>query len=378
MAFRLLRRHLGPYLTHSSRVKIVATTAIAMVGASLYGFDKEPKLIPALAPVYCADSPYLSKNFVADAAEIASPSVVNIVSHIKGGFFHGQSSGSGFIINRDGYIVTNAHVVAKAEGGNVTVTLWHGARKRTGIVHSLDMASDIALVRLTDMQPGEDLPIAKIGSSSSLRAGEFVVALGSPLHLQNSITSGIVSATARHSSELGMQSQARTEYIQTDAAINVGNSGGPLVNLDGEVVGINSMKAQGSDGISFAIPIDTALQIIDQLMKRRKVVRPYLGLKVANYEISTNGSATRRNRRDTIKESGDETQVYVVDVERGSPAAQAGLRPGDVIIEINNNPVRGVRAFLEVVGYEANKTLYLRLNRNGDIIDLEVTTKAKA
>jgi len=146
----------------------------------------------------------------------------------------------------------------------------------------MDRLSDIALIKI-EASVGEDLPIATLGRSNKLKAGEFVVALGSPLFLQNSVSFGIVSATARHGSEIGMEKN-RTDFIQTDAAINVGNSGGPLVNLDGEVIGINSMKAQGVDGISFAIPIDTASIIVNQLMKNKRVVRPYIG-QYSNIEV---------------------------------------------------------------------------------------------
>ena len=197
----------------------------------------------------------LHRNFIADAAEKAAPAVVNIQANVSGKFgMRGTSSGSGFVINKGGYIVTNAHVVQQAHNGEVLITMWNGARQRRGKVHAFDSASDIAIVKISDLHRNEDIPVSVLGSSGKLRVGEFVVALGSPLMLQNTVTHGIVSATARHGSELGMKS--RMEYIQIDAAINEGNSGGPLVNLEGEVVGINSMKARadvrgwGSERIS--------------------------------------------------------------------------------------------------------------------------------
>ena len=193
--------------------------------------------------------------------------------------------------------MTNAHVVAPSTDGKVLVTMWNG-RKRRGLVHSMDKLSDIALVKLADVGYDEDLPIAVLGVSGKLHIGEFVVALGSPLQLQNSITFGIVSATARHGSELGM-AQNRTEFIHTDAAINVGNSGGPLVNLDGEVVGINSMKVRDSDGVSFAIPIDTAQQVIKQLLANKRVIRPYVGLRMINFTASNNRKLKARDKNGT-------------------------------------------------------------------------------
>lgn len=182
----------------------------------------------------------LSTNFIADAIEESMPAVVNIKMDVRQGFQTGQSSGSGFIITEEGLVVTNAHVVAHAKDGNpITITMNDGS-KHQGFVHSRDPLSDIALVEISSSQI---FPTVKFGTSSGLRAGEFVVALGSPLTLQNTATMGIVSAVARHGSEMGLTKQ-RTEYVQTDAAINVGNSGGPLVDLGGKVIGINTMKAQ--------------------------------------------------------------------------------------------------------------------------------------
>lgn len=305
-----------------------------------------------------------NNNFIADAAEVASPSVVNITCDMKvARFLAGVSSGSGFVLNSSGYIVTNAHVVGKAAGGKVYVTLWNERVRREARVHALDKTSDLALVKLVD--PPADLPVATIGKSGRLRVGEFVVALGSPLMLMNTVTAGIVSATARHGSELGMDSSNRTEYIQTDASINVGNSGGPLVNLDGEVVGVTSMKAM-ADGISFAIPIDTAMVIIDQLMTKRKALRPYLGIKIVNF-LPDEGTATRKgsaSRKRTIVESGDDTRVLVVEVEPTSPAANAGVQAGDIINSVNGKSLRGVRDFLDILSQgDVKKPLHLSLNR---------------
>jgi HtrA serine peptidase 2 len=238
----------------------------------------------------------------------------------------GASSGSGFIINKEGYIVTNAHVVAPASDGRVVVTMTNG-RKKAAHVHSMDLLSDIAVVKLDDAH--EDmLPTISFGDSSKVRSGEFVIAIGSPMHLQNSASFGIVSATARHASELGI-SNNRSEYIQTDAAINMGNSGGPLVNLDGEVIGINTMKVKGTDGISFAIPIDIAVQIVNQLLTNKRVIRPYVGLKMANMVPNVTESSQHSNRnyrkRHTDILSTEETKVVVLDVVKGSPAHNCGI-----------------------------------------------------
>ncbi len=264
----------------------------------------------------------LSRNFVADVVEVVSPAVVNIMCSAG---YHGMgaSSGSGFIISSDGVIVTNAHVVAPSADGKCVVTL-HNGKKRNAMIKSMDAQSDIAIIKIDDAK--EPLPVASLGTSSKVRSGEFVIAIGSPMHLQNSASLGIVSATARHASELGL-SNNRSEYIQTDAAINVGNSGGPLVNLDGEVIGINTMKVKGTDGISFAIPIDIASQIIKQLLERGKVTRPYVGLKMAlAKKMHRRGGMYRQYGGGSAGGSDDdETQIVVLDVVRGSPAHLAGL-----------------------------------------------------
>ena len=272
--------------------------------------------------------PSLSRYFVVDAIDSVAPAVVNIICSVEGYLVSGVSSGSGFIITEDGFVVTNAHVVASSRDGKVLVTTMNG-KKRTGAIHSIDTASDIALVKLDSNFDGERFPTASLGASGSVRTGEFVIALGSPLQLQNSASFGIVSATARHASELGLANN-RSEYIQTDSAINVGNSGGPLINLNGEVIGINTMKVRGTDGISFAIPIDTAAQVIRQLMLNRKVVRPYVGLKLANYisgrKEKMHGSTRSRGINPSDLLNTQDAQVIVIKVEKNSPAEIGGFQ----------------------------------------------------
>ena len=237
----------------------------------------------------------------------ASPSVVNIVCPVQGGVFVAASSGSGFIVD-GGFIVTNAHVVERGSGA-VRVTMWDGTRL-TGRVHSMDRRADIALVKIDQSGHLKNLPSARLGNSSEVIPGEFVAALGSPLTLSNSVTFGIVSSVSRNGSELGMGSGS-IDYIQTDAAINVGNSGGPLINMEGEVIGINTMKLRGSDGISFAIPIDLAKIVIHHLQRGKRVARPYLGLRIstADKQGSTAGKSV----------------VVVSLVDPQSPADRAGI-----------------------------------------------------
>ncbi|KAJ8491979.1 hypothetical protein OPV22_013700 [Ensete ventricosum] len=210
----------------------------------------------------------------AKAAAAAGPAVVHI-SVAQG------PSGSGTIIDPDGTILTSANCVAeslnsrKVSESKIGVTLQDG-REFEGTVVNADFLSDIATVKIQSETP---LPVARIGSSSKLRPGDKVIALGSPQALQNAITSGIVSCTDRDSIDMGLGG-VRGQYLQTDCATNRGSSGGPLVNLDGEVVGVNILKSAVADGMSFAVPIDIVMKIIEQFEKNGRVVRPRLGMKV--------------------------------------------------------------------------------------------------
>ena len=211
--------------------------------------------------------------FIADAVEKAAGSVVKITCVKDSQWYSFEEGGSGFIFDSSS-ILTNAHVVQGAK--SLTITLRDGT-ELAGKVENLDALSDVAIVRVDS---ADKLPAATLGNSSELRVGEWVVAMGSPGgHLKDSVTVGIVSALLRASSELGMSARRMT-YIQTDAAINHGNSGGPIVNADGQVVGISTMKAAHLDGVGFAIPIDLAMDMVRQMRTHGKVLRPYLGLKM--------------------------------------------------------------------------------------------------
>jgi len=274
-------------------------------------------------------SQLLRRNFVSWAAAKALPAVVNITVEVAQptlfGVQRGLGAGSGFIVREDGLVVTNAHVVQN--GREIAVTLNDGRRFRAKLV-AMDRQSDVALVRIEN---GHKLPVAKIGSSSQLKPGDFVVACGSPLNLANSVTAGIVSATARHGSEIGMVSQ-RSEFLQVDCAINVGNSGGPLVDLDGRVVGVNTMKAQMADGISFAIPIDAAWQVVRQLLKHGRVVRPFIGFKMVAVT----------DAQGIWDGPPGQSRVLVAQIMPDSPAQKAGVQPNDVILAFDGQPVHSV------------------------------------
>uniref|UniRef100_K3WPP6 PDZ domain-containing protein n=1 Tax=Globisporangium ultimum (strain ATCC 200006 / CBS 805.95 / DAOM BR144) TaxID=431595 RepID=K3WPP6_GLOUD len=295
----------------------------------------------------------LSRNFIADAVEKAMPAVVNIT--VDSGYF--SNNGSGFIIQSKGLLVTNAHVVARCNRySKIQVTFVDGS-KYPATIHSADPLSDIALLQIESDELRE-WPTIKLGSSSDVRAGEWVCALGSPFSLQHSVSAGIISAVARHSSELGYP-QKGGEFIQTDAAINSGNSGGPLVNLDGEVIGINTMKVDGSVGISFAIPMDTASQVINQLLQHKKVVRAYIGMQMINFNARELKEISRMFP--DVKEG-----VIVKSVAPGSPAHKGGLLPGDIILSFDGKRVRSTKDIQSAVGYTVGRRIEVQVTRRGE------------
>nr|XP_029122434.1 putative protease Do-like 14 isoform X2 [Elaeis guineensis] len=263
----------------------------------------------------------------------------------------GKSIGSGTIIDPNGTILTCAHVVVDHQSttrdfrGKISVTLQDG-REFEGTVVNVDLHSDIALLKIKSKTP---LPAVKFGSSSKLRPGDWVLALGCPLSLQNTITSGIVSCVDRKSSDLGLGG-VRREYLQTDCAINQGNSGGPLVNLDGEIVGVNIMKVAAADGLSFAVPIDSVVKIIEQFRKNGRVVRPWLGLKMMDLNEMIIAQIKERN-------------APFPDVTPGSPAERAGFHPGDVVIEFEGKPVGGIKEIIEIMGDKVGQPLKVLVKR---------------
>ncbi|XP_050397578.1 serine protease HTRA2, mitochondrial [Patella vulgata] len=286
-------------------------------------------------------------NFIADVVEGAAPAVVYI--EIRGRHpYHGNmatlSNGSGFIVTEDGLIMTNAHVVANKQSVRVRL---HNGDTYEGVVTAVDQISDLATIKIK----GKNLPTLKFGKSCELRPGEWVVALGCPLTLSNTVTAGIVSSVHRGSRELGLHNK-NMDYIQTDAVINFGNSGGPLVNMDGEVIGINTMKV--TTGISFAIPSDFASDFLIKAEKYTKKVESKkkgwlggggdVGVKKRRYmgiTMLTLTPSIAMELKERVRDFPDtQTGVYVYKIIIGSPAYHGGLRPGDVITHINEQEIQ--------------------------------------
>jgi serine protease Do len=306
---------------------------------------------------------------VTQAVDKVGPAVVTVVSTIKGqmGFFgmtpDQQSSGSGVILSSDGYILTNNHVIDGAE--QVAVTLADGTQLSARIVGA-DPFSDLAVIQANGKVPAA----AGFGNSDVLKPGETVIAIGSPLgDFKNTVTVGVVSATGR-SIDTG-QGYQMEGLIQTDAAINHGNSGGPLVNLAGQVIGINTLIVRNSgssgdvaEGLGFAIPANTAQAVATQLIKNGKVSRPYLGI---NWQWVT---------PDIANAYGLPVQwgVYVSQVDAGSPAAQAGIRRGDIITRIGDITLDDSHPYMNALfTYAPNQTVTIELMRGTRKMQMQVT-----
>ena len=257
-----------------------------------------------------------------------------------------SSLGSGFIISSDGFIVTNNHVVEGADVIRVTISTKANKKEESfpAEVVGTDPETDLALVKIK----ATDLPYLKFGNSDVLDVGEWVVAIGSPLGLDHTVTAGIVSAKGRN-----IQSGSYDDFLQTDASINRGNSGGPLLNMAGEVVGINTAIAQRAQGIGFAIPSSLAQRIISDLQENKKVSRGWLGVTIQNVDEATAKALELPEARGALINS-------VLD---GQPAAQAGIKGGDVILAINNKAIEDTEELLRVVaqlrpGSKAEITLW--------------------
>ncbi|MFO7565080.1 MAG: trypsin-like peptidase domain-containing protein [Enhygromyxa sp.] len=288
---------------------------------------------------------------LAPLIEAVQPAVVSIHTRSRRGMFATSGMGSGFVISADGLVVTNHHVVAGNE--KLEVHLPDG-RRFEGTVIGSDPQTDVAVVRLAG---AKGLPTVVLGSSDTIRVGDWVVAMGSPMGLERTVTRGIVSAQGRGS--LGLYRDGYADFLQTDAAINPGNSGGPLFNLAGEVIGINTAIG-GHDGLGFAVPVNQAKVVIPQLIEHGKVTRGWLGI----------------SGRDEPPEYGvaPDPGALISEVHPGGPGAAAGLQVGDRVVEIEGKAITNFDGLRNRVGeFPPNSKVELVIARNGQRKTVSVT-----
>ncbi len=316
-------------------------------------------------------------NFIADVVEKVGPAIVSIDttrSQASNNSFLPQSEspeftqgkGSGFILSADGKILTNAHVV---EGSSAVMVTLPDGRQFPGNVLGADPLTDIAVIQIE----ANDLPTVKLGNSDQLVVGQWAIAIGNPLGLSNTVTAGIISATGRSSDQIGAADQ-RVSYIQTDAAINPGNSGGPLLNQDGAVVGVNTAIIQRAQGLGFAIPINTAKRIAEQIVQTGQARHLFLGIRMLNLTPEVQAAINQENPAWQLKQSQG---VVVIAVMEDSPAAAAGIQPGDWIAKINNQAQPNARQIQEQVeATPENGQVRLAIQRQGQELMISVTPQA--
>jgi S1-C subfamily serine protease len=302
--------------------------AVQKVGNTIVRIDTEKTVVRRQTDPLFSDP--LFRDFFGDGSYGMSPRE----DHLRG-------QGSGFIIDGSGIILTNAHVVNDAD--TVSVTLKDG-RSFEGKVQGVDEVSDLAVVKLQGVKG--KLPVAPLGNSDETQVGDWAIAVGNPVGLDNTVTLGIISTLHRPSAEVGIPNK-RLDFIQTDAAINPGNSGGPLLNAQGEVVGINTAIRADAMGIGFAIPINKAKMLKDQLVRGEKILHPYVGVQMT----TLTPKLAKDNNQDPNSPLAlpEVNGVLVMKVLANTPAAAAGMRLGDVVTAINGDPVINANQFQAVV-----------------------------
>ncbi|HBX70430.1 MAG TPA: 2-alkenal reductase [Chloroflexi bacterium] len=364
------------YVLFVGVVAVTSATAGAVVGGQVVLTVAKPSAVSSVAPTAYSDVPAQLKisntqieTAITQTVEKVGPAVVTVVGTVPGQmtFFgrtpDGQSSGSGLIISSDGYIVTNNHVVEDAS--DLSVILSDGTQLPVQVI-STDIFADLAVLKADGQMPA----VVTIGNSDNLKSGETVIAIGSPLgEFRNTVTVGVISATGRML-DTG-NGYFMEDLLQTDAAINQGNSGGPLVNLAGEVVGINALIVRGAgygsavaEGLGFAIPANTVQAISQQLIENGYVSYPYLGV---SWQWITPSIAARYG---LPVESG----AYISGVESGSPADKAGLQQGDIVTQIGDTKLDADHPFINALYlFSAGNSTTLEVVRGQDTLNLQVT-----
>ncbi|MCX6997299.1 MAG: trypsin-like peptidase domain-containing protein [Kiritimatiellaeota bacterium] len=341
----------------------------------------------AAGPAGSATAPSVARQMgaaVADAVERVMPAVVVVRTeavqmHLARDPFRGRlyriperlaGQGSGAIIRKDGYVLTSHHVVKDAQ--QIEVALPDGTKFAAKVV-GRDPLTDLAVLQI-EQAGGRTFPVIEPGDSDKLRVGEFVIAIGSPFSLNSSVTLGIISQKGRAVGLLPYE-----DFIQTDASINPGNSGGPLVDMDGRLAGINAViqtaspYAQGNIGIGFAVPANLALRVAQELIAHGRMDRPWLGIQMRDHEQEAD-AAPRTGRR--ARSAGAPGGVEVVEVIANAPAAKAGLRVGDLLRRVADQPVTSTHAVQRLVWkFRTGETILIEVSRGGQTKVFKVITE---
>ena len=268
-----------------------------------------------------------------------------------------RGGGSGVIVDKEGYVLTNNHVI---EGADKVKVKLNDGREFTATVKGQDSRTDLAVLHIDS----KDLPVAILGDSDKLEVGEWAIAIGSPFGLEHTVTVGVISAKGRS----GLGTGTYEDFLQTDASINPGNSGGPLINIDGEVIGINAMIIQPGTGIGFAIPVNMAKQILNDLIKQGKVVRPWLGISVQDL-------TPEMMEHFKVKEKEG---VLVGQVFPGTGAEKAGIVSGDIIKSVDEKPVKNVSELVkEILRKKVGQPVKLSIIREGKEMTMDVVTSSQ-
>jgi len=361
------------YVLFVGAVAVVSATAGAVVGGKVVLTVARPSVASSVptysdVPTQLQISNTQIETAITQTVERVGPAVVTVIGTVPGQntFFgrlpDGQSSGSGVIISSDGYIVTNNHVVENAS--DLAVILSDGTQLPAQVI-STDIFADLAVLKADGGMPA----VVTIGNSDNLKSGETVIAIGSPLgEFRNTVTVGVISATGRML-DTG-NGYFMEDLLQTDAAINQGNSGGPLVNLNGELVGINTLIVRGgngssavAEGLGFAIPSNTVRLIAERIIAQGYFARPYLGV---NFQSITPAIA---RRYDLPAAWG----AYVTDVDSGGPAANTGLQRGDIIVSIGEQSIDEENSYINVLfAHQPGDEVTIKALRNGQEVTFNV------
>lgn len=298
---------------------------------------------------------------VVHVVEEVGPTVVAIGIRTGNDRFAGEGAGSGVVFTPDGFILTNNHVVENAR--SISVTLTDGRTLNAEVVGT-DPDTDLAVIRVA----GTTLPAAGFGDSDQLRVGQLVIAIGNPLGFQSTVSSGVVSALGR--SLRGRHGRLIENVIQTDVSLNPGNSGGPLVDSRGRVIGINTAMIQHAQGLSFAIPINTGRYVVSEIVRHGRVARPYLGIMAQVRPVDRRLERILKLRRPTV--------VEVLHVEPGAPADQGGIARGDLIYSVGGESVSSTDDLHRTLGQRPpGESCKIGVLRRGTQLELRVVTQAR-